>query len=209
MEALVTRINNMINFCWESFSAKVGCGLIEVNKEASMQLHFAYILKNAADLVLYNKDEQVTIELETSIPVNGRFRECDIVIRIEKADKLYFLPIEMKCYKTKSSSGGLRGAQDLFRYGIYEDLQLLENYCSESILQGIQLTMTDSKNFVYPKSKTGKSWVYDISHGSTISEILCLDTPIGGKPVSVSLNKNYIFDWKQVGNYYFLQLKGI
>jgi hypothetical protein len=209
MEALVTRVNDMINLCWESFSAKVGCGLIEVNKEASMQLHFAYILKNAADLVVYNKDEQVTIELETSIPVNGRLRECDIVIRIEKADRLYFLPIEMKCYKTKSSSGGLRGAQDLFRHGIYEDLQLLENYCSESILQGIHLTMTDNRSCVFPKSKAGKSWIYDISHGSTISEILSLDTPIGGKPVSVSLNKNYIFDWKQVGNYYFLQLKGI
>ncbi|MFP5436923.1 MAG: hypothetical protein ACLGH8_04005 [Bacteroidia bacterium] len=209
MKELVSRVNNIINLCWDSFSAKVGGGLIEVNKEASMQLHFAYILKNAADLVLYNKDEQVTIELETSIPVKGRLRECDIVIRIEKADRLYFLPIEMKCYKTKSASGGLRGAQDLFRYGIYEDLQLLENYCSESILQGIQLTMTDSRNFIYPKSKVGKSWVYDISHGSSISQILSLDTPIGGKPVSVSLNKNYIFDWKQVGNYYFLQLKGI
>lgn len=38
MEALVNRVRYLIDYCWDSFSAKVGCGLIKINKEASMQL---------------------------------------------------------------------------------------------------------------------------------------------------------------------------
>ena len=141
--------------------------------------------------------------------LKGRLRECDIVIRLEKNGEVKFLPIEMKCYKTYSSSGRLRGAQDLFKHGIYEDLELLENYCSEQTLQGIQLTMTDYRGFIYPKKKDVKSWHYDISHGNAIAEAIILDTPIGGKQVYLCLNKNYIFDWKQVENYYFLKLTAL
>ncbi|NCU31911.1 MAG: hypothetical protein EOM23_03005 [Candidatus Moranbacteria bacterium] len=119
MEDLKTRIIKIIDICWESFSAKVGGGLINVNKEASMQLHFAYILKHSIDLAIYHQDEKVTVELETGIPTKGRMRECDIIITMKKGDDTSVLPIEMKCYKTRAASGGLRGAQDLFRHGIY------------------------------------------------------------------------------------------
>lgn len=208
MEELINRVNNIIDVCWESFSAKVGGGLLNINKEASMQLHFAYVLKNSIDLIVHHQDENITIELETGISVKGRTRESDIVIKIEKGDAVMYLPIEMKCYKTMSSSGGLRGAQDLFRFGVYEDLQLLEQYQQHNVLTGFQLTMTDSRNFVFPKSKEFKSWDYDISDGTIITNGIRISTPIGGKQVSIELAKSYSFNWKQIGGYFFLKLKG-
>ncbi len=208
MEELLQRVYGMIDTCWHSFTAKVGHGLININKEASMQLHFAYILKNAIDLVVYHPDEMVSVELETGIPVNGRNRECDIVLQLSKGDVTYDLPIEMKCYRNKSSSGGLRGAQDIFRYGIYEDLELLESYAGGKRLLGIQLTMTDSRNFIYPKSKVGKSWNYDISDGAVINGGIELNTPIGGKQVTLKLNKSYEFKWVELNGFYFLKIQG-
>ncbi len=205
---LITRITNIIDVCWESFSAKVGCGLLVINKEASMQLNFAYLLKNTVDLAIYHEDEIITIELENSISINGRMRECDILVKIEKGEDINFIPIEMKCYKTKTSSGKLRGAQDIFKYSIYEDLQLLESYEDEFISNGIQLTMTDYRGFPFPKSKEGKSWDYDVSDGKILNNGIELFTPIGGKNVSTILKKSYTFNWQTSGEFYFLKIKG-
>ena len=208
MKALINRIHNTIDLCWESFSAKVGCGLITINKEASMQLQFAYLLKNTLDLVVYNDDEYVELELETGIPIHGRMRECDIVIEIVKGDTKCFLPIEMKCYKEFASSGGKRGASDIFMKDVYADLQLLEQYSSiNNYIEGIALIMTDLKRLVFPKNKNGKKWDYDISHGKSFTNGIALNTPIGGYDVSIKLNGSYIFNWTVVGNFYFLKLE--
>ncbi|MCF6168001.1 hypothetical protein [Lutibacter sp.] len=208
MEELINRVNETINLCWDSFCAKVGGGLINVNKEASMQLNFAYILKNSIDLVIYEQDEEVSIELETGIPINGKLRECDIVVKIEKGKEILYLPIEMKCHKYLASSGKPRGAQDLFKFGVYEDLELLESYVDKTRLLGIQLTMTNSRNFVFPKRKNGKSWDYDISDGIEIKNGIELNTPIGGNPISLKLTNSYTFKWNQVNEFYFLKLQG-
>lgn len=210
MDEFIVRIKSIIDVCWNSFSAKVGGGLISINKEASMQLQFAYLLKNTIDLSIYNADESVSIELETSIPVGNKIRVCDIVIKITKADTVLKLPIELKCYRRISSaSGKLRGAQDLFKYGVYEDLLLLENYSNETTLQGIQFTMTDSKSFPYPKNKIGKSWKYDVSHGTIITNGIEINTPIGGKEKRIKLLNNYHFNWNKVGGFYFIKLEAL
>ncbi|WP_051931275.1 hypothetical protein [Gillisia sp. Hel_I_29] len=210
MKALVKRVYDIIDLCWLSFSAKVGNSLIQINKEASMQLQLAYLLKNTCDLSIYNEDESVRIELETRIVVEGKVKMCDILLHIKKGEKEVLLPIELKCYKTISSSGGPRGAQDIFRCELYKDLELLESYerHNENTVLGVQLTMTDSRNFIYPKSKNFKSWKYDTSHNTLIKDGILIDTPIGGKPVNMILHKTYLFNWTQVGDYYFLKLQG-
>jgi hypothetical protein len=208
MDGLIKRVNDIIEICWESFSAKIGCGLIEINKEASMQLNFAYLLKNTIDLVIHNEDEKITIELETTIPINGRTRECDVVIKIEKEDKILYLPIEMKCYKEFASSGGKRGALDIFFKDVFADIELLESYSKkEHFLKGIMLVMTDFKNAVYPAKKNGKYWDYDISDGTIISGGVTKNTAIGGYDVSIKIDGNYNFDWKEYNNFYFLKLE--
>ncbi|MFH6965839.1 hypothetical protein [Flavobacterium sp. FlaQc-28] len=208
MEALIKRVNDIIEICWGSFSAKIGCGLIEINKEASMQLNFAYLLKNTIDLAIHHEDEKIIIELETTIPINGKTKECDIVIKIEKADNIFYLPIEMKCYKEFASSGGKRGALDIFFKDVHADIELLESYSKkENFLKGIMLVMTDFKNAVFPVKKNGKYWDYDISHGSEISGSVIKNTAIGGFEVSIQIDGNYSFNWKEFTGFYFLKLE--
>ena len=175
-----------------------------------MQLQFAYLLKNTFDLAVYADDEIVRIELETGISINGRLRECDVLIHVKKGGQEILLPIEMKCYKTWSSSGGRRGAQDIFRYNLYQDIEILEAYskCNENIVLGVQLTMTDSENFVNPKSKDYKSWQYDISQGTIIENGTQIEVPIGGKPTLTRIEHNYKFNWNNVGKFFFLKLQG-
>ena len=207
MDALINRVKSIIDLCWDSFSAKVGCGLIVINKEASMQLQFAYLLKNSLDLAVYHDDESVELELETGIPINGRMRECDIVVHLVKGEDEVFLPIEMKCYKEYAASGGKRGASDIFMKDVYEDLVLLENYAlTEKYLNGICLVMTDLKRLVYPQRKEGKKWDYDISNGHFFTNGIHLNTPIGGKNVDISLKGSYVFNWTSNGGFYFLKL---
>lgn len=207
MEELIQRVRGLINICWNSFSAKIGGGLIEINKEASMQLNFAYMLKNTIDLSVHHQNEIISIELETGIPINGRMRECDIVIRIEKENEVRFLPIEMKCYKYLASSGGKRGAVDIFYKDVYADLELLESYANvQNFLSGIQLTMTDFRNLPYPPKRSGKYIDYDITHGAKVDDGIHLTTPIGGKDVEIRLGGTYHFHWEQVGSFYFLKL---
>ncbi len=209
MEDLIKRVQKVIDQCWNSFSAKTGSELLVLNKEASMQLNFAYLLKNSIDLAIYNKSESVGIELETSIEVNNHHRNCDIVVTIKKNGVKKFLPIEMKYYKEYASSGGKRGAVDIFFKDVFIDLELLESYSEkEDYLDGIQLTMTDFSRLVNPHSKKGKFWIYDISQGAKIKAGTNYTTPIGGRNVDITLNKNYKFDWKQVGHFYFLKLEG-
>lgn len=207
MEQLVNRVKNIVDLCWNSFSAKVGCGLIAINKEASMQLQFAYILKNSLDLAVYNDDESVELELETAIPVNGRLRECDIVIQMTKGETELYLPIEMKCYKEYASSGGKRGASDIFMKDVYQDLELLESYSKNTqYSNGIGLVMTDFLGLVFPRTKRGKKWDYDISEGTFLEGETIKNTPIGGYDVNITLTKSYAFNWIQINNYYFLKL---
>jgi hypothetical protein len=210
MEGLIKRINDIIEVCWESFSAKIGCGLIVINKEASMQLNFAYLLKNTIDLAIHHEDEKITIELETTIKVLNRTRECDIVIKIEKGDTILFLPIEMKCYNFLASSGNERGALDIFCKDVYADLELLESYSTvNNYLTGIQLTMTNYSHVVFPihRGKFPKYRDYNIIEGTKIDNGIHLTTPIGGKNINIKLSGTYIFNWKHIGVYYFLKLE--
>lgn len=96
------------------------------------------------------------------------------------------IAVEMKCYKTKSSTGGSTGAQNLFERGIYLDLERLEEFCdvdcspkkqncpdkkSQTCIQnksivfdaGVALVMTDYDGFLTPHAcRSGKNWAFQI-----------------------------------------------
>lgn len=204
MEGLIQRVRDHIDLCWISFTQKVGNRLIDINKEASMQLNFAYLLRSNIELVLFESGENVKIELETGIEVNGCIRECDILIEIIKDDQVQKLPIELKCYKKKAASGGNRGALDIFFKDVYVDLELLEAYeKNQRFLRGIHYIMTDYKHCVFPNKKVGKFWDYDISNGVSVVNGIHLTTPIGGKEINLRLTGSYNFIWEQIGGFYF------
>ena len=202
------RMRAAVSLSWLMFSRKVGSGLIPINKEASMQLKYAYVLQQLVPLITFHENESYEIELETGVSVGGSSREIDVLFSGKFQEIEHKIAIEMKCYRTFAASGGLRGATDIFMKDVYFDLFLLEQYISENKAhEGVSLVMNDMERLVNPKKKDAKCWVYDISNNSEFGPIL-LSTPIGGKPVNISLHSKYIFTWKKYGGFWFLEAEG-
>jgi len=201
------RFEQVVKMAWEIFQCKVGNGLIDINKEASMQLHFAYLLQNLIPTFIYENDESVDIQLEKTVFLNEkRPNEVDMFVIIKKGSNVYNIGIEMKCYKEFASSGGKRGAIDIFFKDVYVDIEKLENYKAENICQGtFLLVMNDMERLVYPEIKDGKFWDYDISNDFELNPKELI-TPIGGKEISIKITNKYKFKWTKSGNYYFLLL---
>ncbi|MAR92739.1 MAG: hypothetical protein CML06_17935 [Pseudomonadales bacterium] len=207
-EAFTERMRAAISLSWVMFSRKVGSGLIPINKEASMQLQYAYVLQQLIPLITFHENESFEIELETGVNINGRLKEIDLLFSGTFGEDKHVIAIEMKCYRTLSSSGGNRGATDIFMKDVYEDLRLLEEYIDAGISdEGVSLVMNDLERLVKPKKKTAKCWDYDISQGASFGPI-SLTTPIGGKEVNISLNRAYKLNWIQYGSFWFLEVQG-
>ena len=69
--------------------------------------------------------------------------------------------------------------------------------------------MNDRDSFIEPKKKVSKCWDYDISQNHVTGPIE-LTTQVGSKktPVHVLHNRRYIFEWTQVGEYWFTEIEG-
>ncbi|PHR29373.1 MAG: hypothetical protein COA36_04010 [Desulfotalea sp.] len=151
-----------------------------LHEQVSMQLQCSFILQQVTPLICFQNNENVKIELETSINVQDRSREIDLVLIGTSSFGTYKIAVEMKCYREYASSGGKRGATDIFMKNVYEDLHLLESYCNlGGFDQGVALVMNDLERLVNPKKKDAKCWGLDISTRTKISNI-GLTTPIGG-----------------------------
>lgn len=202
------RLRHAVTAAWEIFARKVGGKTIPVNKEASMQLQYAYILRQLLPLTCHSAHEVADIELETGVRTNRGTNEIDILLKGESGQGQSSIAIEMKCYRTIASSGGTRGAHDIFMKDVYEDIGILEEYVSLNIAdRGVALVMNDLERFVNPKTKSGKCWAYDISNGHSISGAN-LSVPVGGKDVSIVLKKDYQFNWAKFGDFWFMELEG-
>ena len=205
------RLRKSISFAWQVFREKTGANLLSINKEASMQLHYSYILQQVIPHICFHKDESVKIELETGEKINDRSREIDLVLEgVNTCGKHHKIAVEMKCYRTVASSSRPRGATDIFMKDVYGDLNLLEEYCEceyAGFDRGVSLVMNDLERLVKPKTKRGKCWHYDISDGTEVGDIH-LTTPIGGKKIDITLKKSYKFNWVQKGQLWFLEIEG-
>jgi hypothetical protein len=202
------RMRAAISLSWNMFSRKVGTGLLPINKEASMQLQYAYVLQQLVPLITFHKNETFAIKLETGVRIDGRTREIDLLFTGHFDGRDYAVAVEMKCYRTLASSGGMRGATDIFMKDVYFDLFLLERYlASNNASAGVALVMTDMDRLVNPKQKDAKCWRYDISHGAQFGAEH-FDTPIGGKSVDFTLTQRYELQWTKQGDFWFLEVEG-
>lgn len=208
------KLNLLVHMAWELLQKKVQHGLIKLNKEASLQLQFAYILQELLSITTYSDNENIKVILEQTVCIqNSKPQEVDVIIETTVKDEKYRIAIEMKCYRTKTSSGGNRGAMDIFVKDVYEDIEVLENYKKTNldIKKTFFLAMTDYQNFVLPKDKSAKYWDYDISDGFHLEGPKDFTTPIGGKDVFIHIDNSYDFAWTTVNTdnqeFYFLCLE--
>ena len=207
-EAFDHRLRRAVSMAWQVFVRKVGGGLIPINKEASMQLQYAYVLKQILPLTIHGVDEGAELELETGVGTKSGKFNIDILVKGFSGKVRSNIAIEMKCYRNITASGGTRGAHDIFMKDVYEDLHVLEEYiASEHANHGVALVMTDLERFPFPRSKKGKCWAYDISDGFEFpgGEIT---VPIGGKSVHVVLKRPHSFNWTKFGAFWFAEIEG-
>ncbi len=211
-DAINEKLDFLIKLAWELLQKKIQYGFIEISKEASLQLQYASILQSLITTSQYYDEEIVKIFLEKTVYAN-KPQEVDIIVEAKMDNQSYKIAIEMKCYRTKTSSGGNRGAMDIFVKDVYEDIEVLEEYkkTNNDIQKTYFLAMTDYENFVFPKNKSAKYWAYDISDGFVLSGPKNFTTPIGGKKVYIHIDGKYVFQWTKViknnGNtFFFLML---
>lgn len=121
------RLRHAVSAAWGIFARKVGGKTIPVNKEASMQLQYAYILRQLIPLTSHSGHEVADIELETGVKTGSGTNEIDILLKGESTQGKSLIAIELKCYRAIASSGGPRGAHDIFMKDVYEALASLKN----------------------------------------------------------------------------------
>jgi len=173
-----------------------------------MQLQYAYVLQQLIPLITFHEDEVFEIELETGAGIDGRSREIDLLFSGRFQESEHKIAVEMKCYRTLASSGGKRGATDIFMKDVYFDLFLLERYVALGVASaGVSLVMNDMERLIDPKEKEAKCWRYDISQGAQFGAER-FETPIGGQSVDFRLEKHYEFDWQRRGEFWFLEAEG-
>lgn len=207
-ESFEVRLRQVISVAWHVFARKVGGGLIPINKEASMQLQYAYVLKQLLPLTLHHKGETAELELEIGVKTSAGSNNIDILLRGTSPSEDIRIAIEMKCYRKLAASGGTRGAHDIFMKDVYEDLAILEEYIAlRHASRGVALVMNDLPRFVNPTVKAGKCWAYDISDGHTFPGGQ-ISVPIGGKNVFVDLRNSYTFNWAKFGSIWFSEIEG-
>lgn len=200
-----------VTFAWSLLSRKIGGGLITINKEASLQLQYAYLLQQVLPLIIFHGGEELEVALETGVRVEGSTREIDVLLTGRWKGGRHRIAIEMKCYREMASSGKKRGASDIFRKDVHEDLGILERYLENGHAeQGVALVMVDYKQFPDPKRRNleDKCWCYDVAHGLSRGPVI-LTVPAGGKEVYIELKRRYAFEWQQYDLYWFLETEGV
>ncbi|HMS52689.1 MAG TPA: hypothetical protein PKD56_10205, partial [Chitinophagales bacterium] len=120
------RVTWAIEFAWTITVDKIVNGEIKVNKEASLQMHYSTILKTVLDLIKFSPMDRIDIELETTVKVGTKPYIIDILLTYTDGVISEKHSIELKCYKTISSSGGKRGAGDIFMHSVYLDIYYSE-----------------------------------------------------------------------------------
>ena len=206
-EKINDRVNWAIEFAWNITICKIVSEEIKINKEASLQMHYSTILKTVLDLIKFSPKDRIDIELETTVKIENKPYIIDILLTYTDGIVSEKHSIELKCYKTFSSSGGKRGANDIFMKDVYLDIYYSELYLQHKFAhQATCLILTDYPNFINPKSKKTKNWDYDISQGHSFTGGH-FTTSIGGKEVDFKLSKTYKFDWQKNGNYWTTILK--
>ncbi|WP_202967613.1 hypothetical protein [Comamonas sp. E6] len=205
-----SRLRSTISAAWAVFARKVGSTLIPINKEASMQLQYAFVLKQLLPMALQHPDERAEIELEPGVNMGAGSNNIDILVHGASSSGEMKIAIELKCYRKIAASGDKRGAHDIFMKDVYEDLQVLEQYVAQGIAtRGVALVMHDHKLFVNPRVKGGKCWTYDTSNGHTFQGgHFTVQVGSRKKPVDIQLARSYTFNWEKFGQFWFCELEG-
>lgn len=192
----VARLNRVIDLSWRIFFSKVASGRTPVNKESSMQLHYAATLKTVGELLCVLPGETFSIELESSC--GGK--NLDITCGFPGARAA----VELKCFRKASNR-----AQDLDMYDVWADLVRLGDLVDFQVKRFICLTDDDR----YPHGNhRGYSQTFSIAQGLKYQAGRVLTPLWVGRWKDRSRDKalvvpgDVVFDWVCQDGWYYLLL---
>ena len=200
---LEVRLNQIIDYAYTLFCNRVAGGIVQIDNEASMQLHLSNILLQIGLLNQFSADEQFTIELEKHIYLDNptsktrKKARLDIWIELKESGKTcWAAALELKFLK-KSDTPAVTDA----RHSVYKDLENLEHYADQmQNLSICEIICSDNLNFL-----ENKGMKFSIAEATDIQSY-----PGDSTYSSVELSKQYSpIHWDKYGNYNFLKISPI
>lgn len=190
------RLRRVLDESWDILSQRIATGRVRVNKEASLQLHYASIMLVHGELLCVELGETFTVELES----DEGDKNIDITCDLGGARAA----VELKCFR-KASNRPL----DIDMYDVLRDLERLSTYTAFTVRKFICLT--DNKAYVMG------------AHGGHAGSVSIRDGEQyqGGVPITPSwagtwkdksrdrpltLSKDVVFQWTQNADWYSLSI---
>jgi hypothetical protein len=166
------------------------------NKEASLQLHYAFTLGQVGELCCVKPDESFDIKLET----HHAGKNIDVWCRLGE----YEAAIEMKCFRKKSNR-----ATDTDMYDVLKDISRLESYSHVRFRRFICLT---DDAFYSDKSHSGHAGSVSIADGQFYQKGSPIVSSWVGQWKDKSRDKPIVlkndlrFDWHRIDQWRFLYI---
>lgn len=190
------RLNYIIDLSWDIFFKKVTSGRIEINKEASMQLHYSSVLNAVGELLCILPGETFSLELESSH--GGKNLDITCCFGDVRA------AIELKCFRKFSNR-----ALDLDMYDVWADIARLSGLNDFQVKRFICLTDNDR----YPYGRHGGySEAFSTACGKEYKSGAVLTPLWAGKfkdksrDCAITVPKDIVFNWVEKDGWFYLLL---
>jgi len=195
----IERVKGILDVSWRILKTRFIDGRHEITKEAPFQHYFAHIISIIGESYCTKRDDLFLVDLETKCEgIKGKNKYIDITCGFP--NKNISCAIELK-FKTNR-----QGAQDYGRIDTFVDIEALELACAKGFNIGVFYMITDSAPYIN-KSTRGVGTVFTTYDGAKIDPGEFEYSKCKGRSdVVVTLRNRYVFDWEQVGEWYFLKL---
>ena len=188
------RLRWALSTAWGTCIDRIASGRIRINKESSLQLHYAYILTQFGELACIEKAESFLIELET----HHAGKNIDIWCALNEVEAA----IELKCFRKKSNR-----ATDIDMYDVLNDISRLESYTH--VCHRRFICLTDNEYYI-KASHSGHAGSVCIGAGKKYQKQTPIVPTWAGKWKDTSRDKGLTlindveFNWQGVNGWYYL-----
>jgi len=195
IEGIDNRMRWILSTAWDVCIHRIANGRITINKESSLQLHYAYVLAQVGELACIDKDESFKIELET----HHAGKNIDIWCALGGCEAA----IELKCFRKASNRG-----KDTDMYDVLKDIWRLESYSDVAFRRFICLT--DNEYYTDFSCHRGNAGAVSIGNGKKYARDVSIKPTWVGKwkdktrDTSIVLKSDLEFVWNNLGPWSYL-----
>lgn len=192
------RLKEIVKISYSILCNKIAYGDIKITNEATLQMQFGVIIKQVGQLYEFANTDKFLIDLETPHSISPTIKSskgqarCDISLQFSiNNDNVAKAVIELKHFKYDKSNEAVADN----RFAIMKDIENLEHYKEkDSQLLCYEILYTDNKNYASTNTTAG------IKLAPTITQCFTY------RQQTVALKTNYVAEWSNYGNNYFMMV---